>query len=177
MSLVWYFAYGSNMNSATFRGRRGIEYRRAVPTRAPGWRLVLDKSPLLPMGETFANIVPDPAAETLGVAFEIEASELIQIDWSEAVPLGNYRRVEIEVAALTPMDDGPGSAFTLTADKRAARASPSTRYMQLLIDGAIEHGLPDHWVEALKAIPAHPETGAAQLLRKQLDRFMRRRKR
>ena len=174
MPLVWYFAYGSNMNSATFRGSRGIEYTRAVPTRAPGWRLVLDKSPLLPMGETFANIVPDPAAETLGVAFELEESELTQIDRSEAVPLGAYRRVEIEVAALTPTDDGPSSAFTLTSDKHAPHPSPSVRYMQLVIDGAIEHGLPASWVEALRAVPAHPETRAGRLIRRQLYRFMKR---
>jgi hypothetical protein len=177
MSLVWYFAYGSNMNSGTFRGRRGIEYARAIPTRAPGWRLVLDKSSVFPLGETFANIVPDPPTETLGVAFEIDESELVQIDWSEAVPLGSYQRIEIEVAALTPMDDGPSSAFTLTSDKRAARPSPSLRYMQLVIAGAIDDDLPAEWVEMLRAVPAYPETRAARLMRKQLDRFMKRRKR
>ena len=177
MSLVWYFAYGSNMNSGTFRGRRGIEYARAVPTRAPGWRLVFDKSSMFPLGETFASIVPDPAAETLGVAFEVDQSELVQIDWSEAVPLGSYQRIEIEVAVLTPMEDGPSSAFTLTSEKRAARPSPSDRYMQLVIDGAIEHGLPAEWVEMLRAIPAYPETRAARLMRGQIDRIMKRRKR
>ena len=39
MSTVWYFAYGSNMQSATLRGRRGIAYRRALPARVPGWRV------------------------------------------------------------------------------------------------------------------------------------------
>ena len=52
---AWYFAYGSNMQTATFRGRRGIEFRRALPARVPGWRLVLDQPPLLPIGEGFAS--------------------------------------------------------------------------------------------------------------------------
>jgi hypothetical protein len=177
MSLVWYFAYGSNMNSGTFRGRRGIEYARAIPTRAPGWRLVFDKSSVFPLGETFANIVPDPAADTLGVAFEVDESDLVQIDWSEAVPLGSYQRIETEVAALTPMEDGPSSAFSLTSNRRAARPAPSVRYMQLVIDGAIEHGLPAEWVEMLRSVPAYPETRAARFMRKQLDRLMKRRKR
>jgi ribosomal protein S12 methylthiotransferase accessory factor YcaO len=43
MSIIWYFAYGSNMQSATLRGRRGIEYRRALPGRLDWWRRVLDK--------------------------------------------------------------------------------------------------------------------------------------
>ena len=45
MSRVWYFAYGSNMQSATLRGRRGIAYRRALPARVSGWRVVFDKPP------------------------------------------------------------------------------------------------------------------------------------
>src|SRR5262249_31220268 len=59
---MWYFAYGSNMQSDTLHGRRGIAFRRAVAVRAPGWRVVFDKPPLLPIGEAFANIVPDPDA-------------------------------------------------------------------------------------------------------------------
>jgi hypothetical protein len=42
---MWYFAYGSNMESGTLRGRRGIPFRRAVAARAPGWRVVFDKPP------------------------------------------------------------------------------------------------------------------------------------
>jgi hypothetical protein len=177
MSLVWYFAYGSNMNSGTFRGRRGVEYARAIAARAPGWRLVLDKSSVFPFGETFASIVADPAAKALGVAFEVDESDLVRIDWSEAVPLGSYRRIEIEIAALTPMEDGPSSAFTLTSDRRAARPGPSVRYMQLVIDGAIEHGLPAEWVEMLRAVPAYPETRLARVMRKQFDRLMKRNRR
>jgi hypothetical protein len=56
---VWYFAYGSNMETATLRGRRGIEPLCALGARAAGWRLVFDKPPLVPVGEAFANIVPD----------------------------------------------------------------------------------------------------------------------
>jgi len=67
VSTVWYFAYGSNMQIATFRGRRGIAYRRAVPARLAGWRLVLDKPPLVPVGHAFANVVPDPAGAVVGV--------------------------------------------------------------------------------------------------------------
>ena len=45
MAPLWYFAYGSNMETATFRGRRGIAYRQALPARLTGWQLVLDKPP------------------------------------------------------------------------------------------------------------------------------------
>jgi hypothetical protein len=59
--MPWYFAYGSNMQSATLRGRRGVGYARALPARVPGWRLVLDKPPLISVGHG-ANIAPIPTA-------------------------------------------------------------------------------------------------------------------
>jgi hypothetical protein len=39
---VWYFAYGSNMNSETFQSHRGIVPMEAVPVRVPGWTLTFD---------------------------------------------------------------------------------------------------------------------------------------
>jgi len=59
---VWYFAYGSNLSVDVFRGRRGIEHRRALPGRLHGWRLVFDKPPIVPIGESYANLVADHAA-------------------------------------------------------------------------------------------------------------------
>src|SRR5262249_30111083 len=67
--LVWYFAYGSNMQPATFTGRRGITAARAVAARLAGWRLVFDKPPLLPVGHGMANVVEEAGAEVFGVAY------------------------------------------------------------------------------------------------------------
>src|SRR5438876_3549841 len=89
------------METATFSGRRGIAYRRAVPARVPGWRLVLDKPGIVPVGHGFANIVPDDAATVLGVLYEIRTVELDHLDLSEGVLIGNYRRVEVVAETLT----------------------------------------------------------------------------
>ncbi len=102
---VWYFAYGSNMQPATFAGRRGITPSRTLAARATGWRLVLDKTPLLPIGESFANLVAAADAETYGVLYEISEEDLAHVDLTEGVLIGNYSRVEI---AVTPLDaDAP----------------------------------------------------------------------
>ncbi len=175
MSHTWYFAYGSNMQSATLRGRRGIEYRRAVPVRAPGWRLVLDKPPLFPVGESFANIVPADGAEVLGVAFEVTGDDLAHIDLTEGVLVGNYARVEIAVVALmTASDAAPDRAFTLTSDRRAPELRPSRRYMDLLVDGALEHGLPEDWLAFLRGIPTGVESELAAQMRPMIDESLRR---
>jgi len=60
--IVWYFASARTWRRRRSRAGAGIAYRRAVPARVPGWRLVLDKPGIVPVGHGFANIVPDDAA-------------------------------------------------------------------------------------------------------------------
>jgi len=172
---LWYFAYGSNMASSTLRGRRGIDYARALPARAIGWQLVVDKPPLLPVGESFANIIPCQGAEVLGVVFEVTAADLAHIDFSEGVLIGNYQRVTIEVAPLAPSDGAPRQAFSLTSDRHDPSLLPSRRYMDLLIAGAVEHGLPDLYVDSLRRIPTGHETTEGREFRALVDQALRRR--
>jgi len=174
---MWYFAYGSNMQSDTLRGRRGIGYQRAIAVRAPGWRVVFDKPPLFPIGEAFANIVAEPGAVALGVAFEVSADELAHIELSEGVKLGNYHRVLLDVEPLEPVADAPRTAVSLASDRRDPTLRPSTRYMALVVAGAHEHGLPAEYVEALRAIPANEPTETALAFRALLDVVLRRRDR
>jgi gamma-glutamylcyclotransferase len=173
---MWYFAYGSNMQSDTLRGRRGVTFRRALPVRAPGWRVVFDKPPLFSIGEAFANIVPEPDATALGVAFEVGADDLAQIERSEGVSFGNYRRVELAVDPLAPCDDAPASAMSLASERRDPSLLPSTRYMALVIAGALEHGLPAEYLDTLRAIPAGEQTAMARALRPLVDAAMQRRR-
>ncbi len=172
---AWYFAYGSNMQRATFCGRRTIACTRALPARLAGWRLVFDKPPLVPIGESFANVVPDPDGEVLGVLYEITADDLAHVDLTEGVFIGNYRRVAVRVATL----DGALAvdAYTLTSDSRLPELRPSTRYMACVIAGAEEIGLPPEWVAALRSVPAGHETAAAAALRPVVDAVLGARRR
>jgi len=173
MSHVWYFAYGSNMQTATLRGRRGVAFRAARPARVPGWRLVLDKPPLISLAHAFANIVPDPAAEVLGVLYELSAADLDHVELTEGVRIGNYAAVEVLTWPLDAADGEPTLARSLSSTRRDASLRPSTRYMQLLIEGAREHGLPAAWLERLQAIPAEPEHAAARAARGMIDAALR----
>jgi len=172
---VLYFAYGSNMQTATLSGRRGIAFRRSRPARAEGWRLVLDKPPMVSIGEGFASIVPDPAAMVIGVVYEITATDLEHVDLTEGVLIENYRRVEIPVTPL----DAPDLVLhvqTLTSDRRDPSLRPSDRYMGLIVAGAEEHGLPADWIAYLRAIPTRPESVESKRFRPLLDDVMRRRR-
>jgi hypothetical protein len=172
---VRYFAYGSNMETATFRGRRGIEVMSAAAARAGGWRLVLDKPPLIPVGQAFANIVPDPTGAVLGVLYEISAEDLAQVDLTEGVLVDNYRRITIPVTSLASAGETV-EAFTLVSHRRDPTLRPSHRYMACLIAGAEEHGLPADYVAWLRAVPADDETPEAQAARTLIDEVLRKMK-
>lgn len=172
MTDLWYFAYGSNMQPATFSGRRGIVPSRAVPARLDGWQLVFDKPPLLPIGEGFANVVEAQGSRVLGVAYAVTTSDLEHIDFSEGVLIDNYRRVSVRIASLAE----PGvalDAFTLTSHRRDPALCPSRRYMTLLIEGAETHGLPAEYVAWLRSCPAGDETPEAVAARGILDRALK----
>lgn len=174
MSHVWYFAYGSNLQTATLCGRRGVQVRRSVPVRANGWQLVFDKPRLFGDGSV-ANIVPADTCHVLGVAFEISTDDHAHVELTEGVAIGHYQRVELSVVPLAAIDDPPRTALSLSSDKRDAGLQPSTRYMKLVIEGALEHGLPDPHLDFLRAIPAVEESAQAAALRPMIDALMKRR--
>ena len=74
------------------RGRRGVMPRQAAAAKVVGWRLVLDKPPLLSMGHSFANVVRDPGATVYGVAYEISAEDYAHVEFSvgQRLVLGSY---------------------------------------------------------------------------------------
>ena len=170
--VVWYFAYGSNMQPATFGGRRGIVAQRAVPARLAGWQLVFDKPPILPVGQGMGNVVAMPGAEVFGVAYAVTADDLAHIELTEGVLIDNYRRVAVEVTPL----DGSGPAFaavTLASDRRDPSLRPSRRDMALLIEGAEAHGLPAAYVDWLRCCPAIDESPESLAARAIIDRAMK----
>jgi gamma-glutamyl AIG2-like cyclotransferase len=151
---VWYFAYGSNMQPATFRGRRGIAPLHAVPAHLAGWQLVLDKPPILPVAEAMANIVETAGAEVFGVAYAISDEDLVHIDLTEGVLIENYRRIAVRISSL---DAGRRvlDAFTLTSE------------------GAEVHGLPPAYVAWLRSRPAGDETPEGAAARQFIDRALK----
>ena len=171
MPRAWYFAYGSNLQGATLRGRRGIAWARALPARVTDWRFVCDKPPLLPaMGESYANLVRETGAETFGVLYELDAEDLAHVELTEGVLIGNYRRIDV---VAEPLAGGTAvTAATLVTDARDPSLVPSERYRALLVEGAREHGLPPAWIAFLASLPARPESAEAARLRPAIDAAM-----
>jgi len=170
-ALHWYFAYGSNMQPATFRGRRGIEPVETVPARLDEWQLVVDKPPLIPLGHAMANVVRVAGGAVYGVAYAITTDDLAHVDLTEGVAIGNYERVAVDVVTL---DGGARlAAHTLTSERRDPGLRPSDRYMSLLIEGAEVHGLPGDYLAWLRDIPCLPESAEAKKIRAFIDQAMK----
>ncbi len=167
------------MDSATLRGRRGIAWSRAAPALARGWRLVIGKPSLL--GSAYgamASIVADPGAEVWGVLYEISPADLEHLELTEGVLIDHYQRASI-VVEPSPLwdrsDAGPVAALTLTSDACDPLLRPTLRYMGLLLAGAVEHGLPDQWLETLRGIEAVDESEEAGALRLVIEDAIRKR--
>jgi cation transport regulator ChaC len=143
---VWYFAYGSNMQRATFVERRGMRPLRSIRAELAGYRLTFDL-PVGPGERGVANLVADPSAVVCGVAHRITMRELAFLDQTEGVPHGVYERVGVELAGP---DGGVLHAQAYVSAHGKAGRKPSPRYMGLLLEGALEHGLPDSYVAWLE---------------------------
>lgn len=146
---LWYFAYGSNMQRATFVGRREMRPVESSWGRLDDYELCFN----LPMGpgeRGVANIVRSVGASVHGVVHLISSVDADRLDRTEGVHRGFYRRLAIEV---TGADGGSMGAFTYCSLSGTSGRKASPRYMGLLLEGAREHGLPTSYLSYLMALP------------------------
>jgi cation transport regulator ChaC len=145
---VWYFGYGSNMDSGTFLGRRRMRPAEARVGVLADWRLCFD----LPIGRGergMANVRPVRGAEVWGVLWRITPSEAAHLDRTEGVPQGAYVRAAVRVG---DRDGAVLEAFTYRSWRGRPGRKPSRRYMGLLLAGARYHGLPEDYVAWLRSL-------------------------
>jgi len=156
---LWYFAYGSNLDPGTFLGRRRM---RPLATRI-GVLLDFELRFDLPVGpgeRGVANVAPRPGDHVWGALYELTVRDATQLDRTEGVPQGAYRRIDVEVQL------GDGSrlgAFTYHARISRPERKPSRRYLGLLLSGARELGLPAEYVERLRGLPLAVDEREQQL--------------
>ena len=76
----------------------------------------------------------------------VEQSE--HLDRTEGVPRGAYRRIPVRAIV-----DGSEriEAFTYQSDRISLGRKPSPRYLGLLIEGAVQHGLPTEYLRYLRS--------------------------
>ena len=141
---AWYFAYASNMSRAQMRSRAG-EIFEERPVRLENFELVFNKK--VRGGSATANIRPAAGKFVEGVLYKLSEPTLRKLDRFEGAPI-HYRRTEVLV---TDRDGNKFNAQVYVATKVEKGLRPAAHYLQTILEGAGEHGLPVEYIEQIKA--------------------------
>ena len=145
-ALTWYLAYGSNMNRGIFESRRGMRPIQAQPALLENYRLSFNLA-IGPGERAVANLESQAGASIWGVLYLITVEQSEHLDRTEGVPRGAYRRIPV----IATVDGSERIAsFTYQSDRISLGRKPSPRYIGLLIEGAVQHGLPSGYVRYLR---------------------------
>ncbi len=146
---ILYFAYGSNMSTKRLRGR--IPNVRLIGIAVlKDYAFTCNKASK--DGSSKGNITPLKGALTWGVVFEIPIDAISILDKAE----GGYTRNNVSVSL-----DGKEMECETYISQKLSTELPYDWYMNYIIEGAHEHGLPTDYIHALTQIkvkkqPASP---------------------
>ncbi|OQB75900.1 MAG: hypothetical protein BWX92_02316 [Deltaproteobacteria bacterium ADurb.Bin135] len=149
-----YFAYGSNMLSKRLR----------APSRTPsalfldtgfveGRKLTFDKLSSDGSGKCDIESTGNPSDKVYGVLYEIIQSEKTALDKAEGLGKGYEEQA---VAVITP--SGPHKAIAYVGTSKKPDLKPFHWYKELVVAGAIEHLLPEEYVQNIRAVESKPDT-------------------
>ena len=131
-----YFAYGSNLCVR--------QMARRCPDAADPRPAVLSDHDWLINQRGVATVEPFTGNQVHGVLWQLSDHDLAALDSAEGVPV-RYRRDELTVHT----DDGPAPAWVYI-DHRVTPGPPRPGYLPKIIDGAVQHGLPQRWIDFLR---------------------------
>jgi cation transport regulator ChaC len=149
--VIWYFAYGSNMNPARLADQRlkerAVQMGPRIAGRLDGWRLVFNKVARTPPGAAAGNMVEAPGEVVHGTLNRMPEAGLAVLDIWEGVAGGHYAR---RTVAVVRGDTGATvDAVTYVALKVGEGLRPTREYLGHLLAG--RDLLPAAYWEKLKA--------------------------
>ncbi|MDX1946036.1 MAG: gamma-glutamylcyclotransferase family protein [Pirellulaceae bacterium] len=153
----WYFAYGSNLLATQMVARTGpirTGDERPRIARLPNYRLTFNM--LGEDGQVYANIVT-PGDGVVGVIYRCGREALEKLDRFER----GYERQKVLVI------DGQGlqwgaMAYLARPHRVTSPGRPSAEYLQKILTGAREHGLPEEYVQAIETLAVSSAATAAK---------------
>ena len=155
----FYFAYGSNMFT-----RRLTERTPSAVSVGTGFvegrRLTFAKVSTDGSGKCDIEETGNPADRVHCVLFRIDSAEAANLDRAEGLGQG-YRKGEIQ--ALTPQGAVVAVAYFATA--KDPERLPYDWYKAFVLQGAIEHDLPEVYIEALRAAAAQCDPDTVRRIR------------
>lgn len=145
-NLVYYLGYGSNMSSRYLSNVRNVEIYESHAAIIDDHLVKFNLKGLPHIEPAFANMVVSPGSTSYGVAHLITPKDLKSIVGSEA---SSYTPTEITV---TTDQNKRIKVWTLIGKDNTFNGIPSQRYVAILLEGAVEHGLPSDYIQKLKQL-------------------------
>jgi gamma-glutamylcyclotransferase len=148
-----YFAYGSNMLTRRLRAPDRAPSARAEGTGfVAGYRLTFDKASADRSGKCDLEATGHPNDRVHGVLFSINRAEERALDKAEGRDKG-YRKDTLDVVTT----DGMRTAVVYIATAKDSACRPFHWYKALVVAGAVEHGLPQSYVERIRTTESQPD--------------------
>jgi gamma-glutamylcyclotransferase (GGCT)/AIG2-like uncharacterized protein YtfP len=142
-----YFAYGSNMHRRRIQSR-APSARLLGAARLTGYRLIFGRPPVTTLGGV-ASIAQARSRTIEGALFEMNEFDLdTRIAFFEGVREGVYKKVKVKIN----YQGRETEAWTFVFAHRLPETAPDEAYMRAIIDGAIETGVSESYIEVLRGI-------------------------
>ena len=153
MDTILYFAYGSNMSTRRLVAR--VPSARAISVAMlRGHRLAFHKIGKDGSAKCDVASTGDPNDVVHGVVYAIPCSEKSTLDKIEGL---GYGYAEKEVVVLSESGEA-FEAVTYYATNIDASLKPADWYLEHVLRGAREHGLPAEYIRKIEAIESIPDT-------------------
>jgi gamma-glutamylcyclotransferase (GGCT)/AIG2-like uncharacterized protein YtfP len=154
--MLHYFAYGSNMLVPRLQ-RRCPTARFIGPAALAGYELAFSKRSVDGSGKATVQPSAGSIAQVYGAIFELAPHDLAALDRIEGVNNGYQRLERVTVQALKgqrPMSVTTYQAETTHWDDQL---QPYDWYLELVVAGAVQAGLPDAYRRQLADVSALPD--------------------
>ena len=137
-----YFAYGSNMKTERLRER--IPNARAIGLATlDGYQFTMNK--LGRDASSKANIEPMNDTLVYGVAFLFDPDQWKILDSFE----GGYKRITVKIETDKEVNDA-STYICIDSRELVRNRAPFGWYLNLILDGAAQHGLPHDYIRNIK---------------------------
>ena len=143
-SSCWYFAFGSNMDSKTFINSRKMSPLSKEVARLSGFELLFDQKGIPVVEPAFASIRESKDSEVWGVLYKLSKEDFERLHYTEG---DQYEVRSIQVQGNV---NGLIQCSTYIGRESKLGLTPSRRYLRKLINGAVQHELPDDYINKLK---------------------------
>lgn len=144
---MFHFGYGSNLNQVFLRQycpSAEFVMRAYLPNYEVQFRFWSKRRQ-----GGISTIIEKPGGLVHGVIYEVPEEELKVLDVLESVPQGLYRR---EAFIVLGEDGGWHEADLYRVARPQGPFTPSRGYVELMLSGALEHGLDPGYIKKIEAI-------------------------